>query len=391
MILVALAGWTILSAAVLSSALRGKVESRLQARTAAALHADPALAHVDAVFDGLAGVLDGRVGEKSLIDRAEAIARENLPAGRLVENRIDVAKLSPSVLARIEKRVVVLEGQVADAGARDALISAIRKIALVDDVRAEQLLVSGEVRSIAWIPNFAGFLPKFLEVCSDGAAVADDETWILEGVIAGAEQRDEIEEAWRQAKPESAKVIVEGLALAPAAKPKPAAGAPTVAAVAVPEPPKPGTPEVLAPATNPSPPAIESVAPETPPKPPKPAATPEQLDALAAQLAEFAVYFASDSSLLAADDKSKLDNIGKVLSDFEAAFELELIGFADSRGDGDYNRWLGNQRAERVRDHLAEFHDVEVKKIRVEIVKHDAPPSYAVMKNDRRVEIRLIR
>ncbi|MEM7010450.1 MAG: BON domain-containing protein [Verrucomicrobiota bacterium] len=227
---VVLIGWIALSAWGLSAMLRGKIEHQLESKVSAALQADPALAHITPKFDGFSGALEGKVGAEQLKELATQIAANALPAGEIVENQVTVADKSATIRAKLEGAVIVLEGEVADSKTRDDLVAAIREINVVDDVQAQQLQISPEVRSITWAPNLVEFLPKFMNTCDEGVAEATDEIWALAGSAPGAVKHNELKAAWRTALPEDAVADFEGLKLAEEPPEVPdSTGSPTVA------------------------------------------------------------------------------------------------------------------------------------------------------------------
>jgi peptidoglycan-associated lipoprotein len=63
------------------------------------------------------------------------------------------------------------------------------------------------------------------------------------------------------------------------------------------------------------------------------------------------VYFGYDSSVVRADEIVKLDEIVQILS-AEPRFKLIVEGHCDERGTEEYNRSLGERRANSVREHL---------------------------------------
>jgi outer membrane protein OmpA-like peptidoglycan-associated protein len=63
------------------------------------------------------------------------------------------------------------------------------------------------------------------------------------------------------------------------------------------------------------------------------------------------IYFGYDSSVVRADEIVKLDEIVQILSS-EPRFKLIVEGHCDERGTEEYNRSLGERRANSVREHL---------------------------------------
>lgn len=76
---------------------------------------------------------------------------------------------------------------------------------------------------------------------------------------------------------------------------------------------------------------------------------------------EAAIYFETNSSMLANDAQSILDQKGATLSR-EPALTLIITGHADERGDDEFNFALGKRRAEAAKQYLV---DREVKATRL--------------------------
>ncbi len=69
-------------------------------------------------------------------------------------------------------------------------------------------------------------------------------------------------------------------------------------------------------------------------------------------LAGDTVYFAFDSSTVQASERGKLERVAQWLKE-NSGRTVFLAGHADSRGTLEYNRGLGERRAQAVRDYLA--------------------------------------
>lgn len=66
------------------------------------------------------------------------------------------------------------------------------------------------------------------------------------------------------------------------------------------------------------------------------------------------VHFAYDSYEVTDDSRPALDRFAAVVGRFYADALITVEGFADPAGDGDYNKWLGQKRAETVMQYLVE-------------------------------------
>lgn len=64
------------------------------------------------------------------------------------------------------------------------------------------------------------------------------------------------------------------------------------------------------------------------------------------------IYFAYDRSAIGASEQYKLQQVAKYLND-NAAFGLIIEGHCDEKGSAEYNRALGERRANSVRNFLA--------------------------------------
>lgn len=66
------------------------------------------------------------------------------------------------------------------------------------------------------------------------------------------------------------------------------------------------------------------------------------------------VHFAFDSYEVADDSRAALERFAAVVNRFYADALITVEGFADPAGDADYNKWLGQKRAETVMQYLVE-------------------------------------
>jgi peptidoglycan-associated lipoprotein len=66
------------------------------------------------------------------------------------------------------------------------------------------------------------------------------------------------------------------------------------------------------------------------------------------------VYFAFDDATIRDSDKPVLDSFASVIREHHPNVLVTVEGFADPAGEETYNQWLGQQRANAVRDYLVE-------------------------------------
>ncbi len=66
------------------------------------------------------------------------------------------------------------------------------------------------------------------------------------------------------------------------------------------------------------------------------------------------VHFAYDSYEVTDDSRPALDRFAAVVNRFYADALVTVEGFADPAGDADYNKWLGQKRAETVMQYLVD-------------------------------------
>ena len=76
------------------------------------------------------------------------------------------------------------------------------------------------------------------------------------------------------------------------------------------------------------------------------------------------VHFDFDDATLRAEDQPVLDKFAQVVDRYYAQALITIEGFADPAGDQQYNVWLGEQRAQAVRDYLAQ-HGLDEQRVRV--------------------------
>jgi peptidoglycan-associated lipoprotein len=69
---------------------------------------------------------------------------------------------------------------------------------------------------------------------------------------------------------------------------------------------------------------------------------------------EMPVFFAFDESAVRDGDKPALDEFAMVIREHHPNVLVTVEGFTDPAGDPDYNQWLGQQRADAVRDYLVQ-------------------------------------
>ena len=66
------------------------------------------------------------------------------------------------------------------------------------------------------------------------------------------------------------------------------------------------------------------------------------------------VFFAFDESAIRDGDRPALDKFATVIREHHPNVLVTVEGFTDPAGDADYNQWLGQQRANAVRDYLVQ-------------------------------------
>ncbi len=64
------------------------------------------------------------------------------------------------------------------------------------------------------------------------------------------------------------------------------------------------------------------------------------------------VHFAFDDATVRSEDEALLERFASVVQNYYAGATVTVEGFTDSSGSAEYNLWLGEQRAEAVRDFL---------------------------------------
>ena len=67
---------------------------------------------------------------------------------------------------------------------------------------------------------------------------------------------------------------------------------------------------------------------------------------------EMSAHFDYDDDTLRAEDKPILDEFSEVVKQYEPHVVVTVEGFTDPAGNADYNRALGQRRADAVRDYL---------------------------------------
>tara|TARA_R110002096_G_scaffold159011_4_gene324607 strand:- start:12870 stop:13958 length:1089 start_codon:yes stop_codon:yes gene_type:complete len=338
-----------------STTYQEKVEVELLARVGEALHADPMLQSVEPVFDGLTGMLDGIVAEPSLIKHAQEVAERAAPGVRFVENRISLASESPRLQAEFEGNSLVLRGEVSDVNIRDQLVKMAANLEHVEEVR-DQLAVDAGVRRAEWMTSFVEFLPQFVGVATVGVAEATDGSWSLVGEVEGPKIRQDLIATWEKIVPGGADLKLADLKVKQSGAErtkKPSSGEQS---------------HVGSEAT------VESQ--------------------LADRLEQLTVYFPVNSSLMDELEEAKLVEVANVLHELKGRQELELVAFSDNQGDSEYNLWLSNKRAVRVRDSL-QAKGVVIRSTRVEKspIEQGSGNDRTIdqLQQQRRVELRLVK
>lgn len=112
------------------------------------------------------------------------------------------------------------------------------------------------------------------------------------------------------------------------------------------------------------------------------------------------VYFDFNKSTLNAKEKSKLDNVSKLIKESKEIETVDIAGYADSIGKNGYNKKLSAKRAQTVKSYLAK-RGLKTRNLSVESYGESKPvtncdPNLAradlinCLAEDRRVEIKLV-
>ncbi len=351
--------------AYMNQTQQGSAERLLQGRVAKALASDSALQNVEPVFEGLHGRLEGVVSDPSLIDHSLEVAQDAASGSASLENRVRVAEYSARIQAEFEGKALVLRGEVSDQATRDEVISSAAALENVEEVR-DELSISSEVRRAGWAATFVEFLPRLAEAAPGGIAEATDSNWSLGGEAIDPQNRQNLVAAWEKIVPAGADLKLEQLTTR-----LPKQDLPTESEV-----PKP-----------------ENVETQEPPLE-KAIVLADPIADLAERLQGFTVYFPVNSSHMDEREKEKLVQAANAILAFQKKYDLELVAFNDQQGDVDYNLWLSNKRASRVRDAL-QAQGVHVQRTRVETehLEQGAGSDEAderLLQKQRRVELRLV-
>jgi outer membrane protein OmpA-like peptidoglycan-associated protein len=103
------------------------------------------------------------------------------------------------------------------------------------------------------------------------------------------------------------------------------------------------------------------------------------------------VLFDTDKATIKPDAAETLKQITASIGQRYANSQVRVMGFADSRGDKDYNKELSGQRAEAVKNYLVADGKIDASRVSVEPMGEAAPAASnataAGRKENRRVEI----
>ena len=103
------------------------------------------------------------------------------------------------------------------------------------------------------------------------------------------------------------------------------------------------------------------------------------------------VLFDTDKAVVKPSAAAALQQITGSIGQRYAASEVRVMGFADSRGDKNYNKALSEQRAEAVKNYLVANGKIDAARVSVEPMGEAAPvasdTTAAGRKENRRVEI----
>jgi peptidoglycan-associated lipoprotein len=106
------------------------------------------------------------------------------------------------------------------------------------------------------------------------------------------------------------------------------------------------------------------------------AALSDQLEALASEFdakiatmearlsVDMPVHFGFDDAAIREADKPALDQFATVIREHHPSVTITVEGFTDPAGDEEYNRWLGQQRADAVRQYLVDVGGLDAARVK---------------------------
>lgn len=114
---------------------------------------------------------------------------------------------------------------------------------------------------------------------------------------------------------------------------------------------------------------------------------------------ERTVYFDFNKSTLNANEKTKLDEVSRIITESKEVDSVDIVGYADRIGNTSYNKRLSTKRAETVKSYLA-ARGLKTRNVRLEGLGETGSVTQcsdsekrssliACLAEDRRVEIQL--
>ena len=87
---------------------------------------------------------------------------------------------------------------------------------------------------------------------------------------------------------------------------------------------------------------------------------------------EMSAHFEYDDDTLRAEDKPVLDEFSEVVKQYEPHVVVTVEGFTDPAGNAEYNKALGQRRADAVRDYLVNVGGLDAEAVRAVSYGEDA-------------------
>lgn len=212
---------------------------------------------------------------------------------------------------------VIVEGLLPSETSRLKILAAVRAANPGKSV-VDQTQLGKRMSQPWWDPRFEKLLPEFFgKIEGDGLVAYDEKALVLKGQVRGRPMRDQL------------------VALAGTGKPETVLIRPQL--------------EVL---PIPSPVTVVQTPPPAPPEPPAPEPAKKLVQSFKAE----AVYFDSASHAIKNTEKEKISRLAKAIKDSgDESVILTVGGYADKKGNPEYNRALSLRRANAVRDRLIEL------------------------------------
>jgi len=91
----------------------------------------------------------------------------------------------------------------------------------------------------------------------------------------------------------------------------------------------------------------------------------EKIAAMEARLhVDMPIHFAFDDATIRDVDRPALDQFASVIREHHTNVSVTVEGFTDPAGEEEYNKWLGQQRANAVRQYLIESGGLDASKVK---------------------------